>query len=83
MRTEPPVFVSFCLYIINIVQMNEDIEFLRVKKLQKPKVFLNFFFKLIDRSHAAVERNIRELQIMFVTPAKVNEMEKKRKKEIM
>lgn len=43
MRTEPPVFVSFCLYIINIVQMNEDIEFLRVKKLQKPKVFFDFF----------------------------------------
>lgn len=33
----------FCLYIINIVQMNEDIELLRVKKLQKQKFFLIFF----------------------------------------
>lgn len=33
----------FCLYIINIVQMNEDIELLRVKKLQKQTFFLIFF----------------------------------------
>lgn len=32
----------FCLYIINIVQMNEDIELLRGKKLKKQKGF--FFF---------------------------------------
>ena len=56
--------------------MNEDIELLRVKKLQKQKFFL-IFFKLTDRSHPAVERNITELQIMFVSPAK------KKRKEII
>ena len=39
----PTTFLEVAVYIINIVQMNEDIELLRVKKLQKQKFFLIFF----------------------------------------
>lgn len=63
--------------------MNEDIELFRVKKLQKQKFFGGDFFLTNRQKSCSCRTNILKLQITFVSTAKVNEMEKKRKKEII
>ena len=60
--------------------MNEDIELLRGKKLKKQK---GFFFLTNRQKSCSCRTKYNGTTKIVVSPAKVNEMEKKRKKEII